>query len=66
MFTVPTADQPPSTSSRTIGIAGVYSGSGSLLLARATLTAGVVGVAVGSASLPIGTVYLSGLTWYMD
>lgn len=66
VLTVPTADQPPSTSSRTIGIAGVYSGSGSLLLARATLLSGVVSVAIGSGSLPIGTVYLSGLTWYMD
>lgn len=67
VLTVPTADQPPTASSRTIGIGGVSTGTaGSLVLVRATLAAGVLGAAVGSGSIPAGTVYLSGLTWLMD
>jgi hypothetical protein len=66
MFTVPAADQPPTTSSRVIGMLGVYSGSGSMVVGRCTMIAGVVGVSVSTGSIPAGTAYLAGLTWYMD
>lgn len=68
ILTVPVADQPPTATTRTIGIGGMSTSSaGSLVLFRATLTAGVLGAAIASGSEPAGdTVYLSGLTWLMD
>lgn len=65
-LTLASADQPATTTARSLGMAMIQPSTGSGVVAEAFLTGGVLSLGVATASVPAGTVHLAGLTWVRD